>query len=455
MRRQLIVLIALVLVVPAALARSRPLDVAFARPVSYPTGTGPSPKSPWAVAVSDLNRDGKPDLAVVNAHTADVAILLGRGNGTFSPDGRYAVGGQSPASIATGDFNGDATPDLAVSNAHSHNVSVLLGRGDASLGAATTYETGSLSEQLAVGDLNGDGKLDLAVPNLDSNDVSVLMGNGDGTFAAAITSNLGALRGPFAVAIGDLNRDGNADLVVANLGSTTLAVLLGDGSGSFPVARNVPVIGSPGSVGIGDFNRDGELDVVAASALANAVSVLLGRGDGTFGSPFRYATHDRPQRVAIADLNRDGKLDLVSVNFDSDHLRSSRSNDVSVLLGLGNGRFTRAEHFSAEIGANSLAIKDLNDDRRPDIVTANFLADTVSVFLQRKVVCRIPRVEGMRLPLAMRAITAAHCSSGTIKRVFSPQVEKGRVISQQPHPGMRLAAGGAVNLVISKGKKPN
>ena len=38
--------------------------------------------------------------------------------------------GDGPDSVAVGDFNGDGKADLAVANAASDNVSVLLGKGD-------------------------------------------------------------------------------------------------------------------------------------------------------------------------------------------------------------------------------------------------------------------------------------------------------------------------------------
>src|SRR5215472_15708938 len=71
--------------------------------------------------------------------------------------------GSSPISVAVGDFNGDGKPDLAVANANSNNVSVLLGQGDGTFLLAVNYAAGSGPRSLAVGDFNGDGILDLAV----------------------------------------------------------------------------------------------------------------------------------------------------------------------------------------------------------------------------------------------------------------------------------------------------
>jgi hypothetical protein len=79
--------------------------------------------------VADLNADGQPDLATANASSGDVSVLLGRGDGTFQEQRRFAVG-DDPGSLVVADLNADGRPDLATANAASDDVSVLLGRGD-------------------------------------------------------------------------------------------------------------------------------------------------------------------------------------------------------------------------------------------------------------------------------------------------------------------------------------
>ncbi|WP_193789081.1 FG-GAP repeat domain-containing protein, partial [Zavarzinella formosa] len=105
------------------------------------------------------------------------------------------------------------------------------------------------------------------------------------------------------------------------------------------------------------------------------VSVLLGNGDGTFapapGSP--SAVGAGPFSVAVGDVNGDGKPDLVTANFGG--------NTVSVLLGGGNGTFAPASPFAVGTGPFSVAVGDVNGDGKLDLVTANRQADTVTVLL--------------------------------------------------------------------------
>jgi len=79
-----------------------------------------------AVAVADLNGDGIPDLAVVAgceklrrlACVGDTkaSVMLGNGDGTFRTPIAYGSGGSGGAAIAIGDVNGDGRRDLIVVN---------------------------------------------------------------------------------------------------------------------------------------------------------------------------------------------------------------------------------------------------------------------------------------------------------------------------------------------------
>src|SRR5205809_6285131 len=76
------------------LAAQIPVSVALAQNVSFkgapnsPVAVGSGPAS---VAVGDFNNDGKLDLAIANANDNTVSVLLGRGDGTFSPAHPFKV----------------------------------------------------------------------------------------------------------------------------------------------------------------------------------------------------------------------------------------------------------------------------------------------------------------------------------------------------------------------------
>jgi len=182
-----------------------------------------------------------------------------------------------------------------------------------SFNAAHSFPTGSYPASVAVGDFNGDGKPDLVTANVDGNDVSVLLGNGDGTFQTAgydfdTDPYNYSYPSPRSVAVEDFNGDGKPDLATAVFYGGhgpfygEVNVLLGNGNGTFQTAGNYGIDadstnGSNASVvAVGDFNGDGKPDLVTANSGRNDVSVLLGNGNGngTFQTAVNYDVHGYP-----------------------------------------------------------------------------------------------------------------------------------------------------------------
>ena len=290
--------------------------------------------------VADFNGDGLADFAIpvfANASAA-VIVMLGKGDGTFGTQNTYPVGASSPSFIVAGDFNGDGNTDLAVAtftpgvgSQNIANVAVLLGNGDGTFRTAVNYAAGSSSplSALAVGDFNGDGKADLVVSN--GTAVNLLLGNGDGTFAAPIAYS--ALGGPFVVA--DFNGDGKPDLALANTGALNVSspvILLGNGDGTAqtPIGLSLGVSASVAYLIAGDFNGDGRQDL-AVGGFVNGTNapttwILLGNGDGTFQPAVSYSLG---AAVVAGDFNGDGFIDLI--------VTDSSGNSVGILQGKGDG----------------------------------------------------------------------------------------------------------------------
>lgn len=338
-----------------------------------------------AVAATDLNGDGKLDLAVGNLDSATVSVFLGNGDGTFKPRVDFATG-LYPNSVAVGDFNGDGKPDLALANG-SGTVSILLGNGDGSFQPHVDYPAGPAAFSLAVGDFNGDGNLDLAVANNNSNQngtVSILLGNGDGTFQPHVDYPVGT--GPYSIAVGDFDRDGKLDLVVANYPlDSTVSVLLGNGDGTFKPQVTYATGRQPDSVVVGDLNGDGRLDLAVSNFADGTVSVLLGNGDGTFQPHVDYPAGSVPSSVIIGDFNGDGKLDLAMSNYAPGGINVPPGY-VNVLLGNGDGTFHAPAAFVAGPNPATVAVGDFNNDGTPDLVAGSVpgppASATFSVLLQ-------------------------------------------------------------------------
>src|SRR5260370_2049516 len=79
---------------------------------------------------------------------------------------------------------------------------------------------------------------------------------------------------------------------------------------SFEAARNFPTGVNPFSVAVGDFNGDGIKDLAVANTSSDNVSVLLGNGDGTFQLARNFAVGSHPSSVPVGDFNGDGRPGL-------------------------------------------------------------------------------------------------------------------------------------------------
>lgn len=129
----------------------------------------------------------------------------------------------------------------------------------------------------------------------------------------------------------------------------------------------------PFSVAVGDFNADGVEDLAVANSGSNDVSVLLGLGDGRFRSQDRILAGDGPVAISVADFDADGVQDLA--------VASELSDDVFILLGRGDGTFQPRSRLAVGGGPGFVAVGDFNKDGVPDLVVANLLSADVSVLL--------------------------------------------------------------------------
>ncbi len=99
---------------------------------------------------------------MANGLSNTVSVLLGNGDGTFQVS-NFGVG-TFPDAVAIADLNGDGKPDLVVSNINSSTVSVLLGNGSGNF-QVSNFAVGAKPNGVAVSDLNGDGRPDIVTVN--------------------------------------------------------------------------------------------------------------------------------------------------------------------------------------------------------------------------------------------------------------------------------------------------
>ncbi len=119
------------------------------------------------------------------------------------------------------------------------------------------------------------------------------------------------------------------------------------------------------SVFVADVSGDARLDLVVAVPGQSSVAVLRGSGGRSFGSPTLYSTGAFPKHAIAVDVDGDGVLDIVTANQES-----GAGEDVSVLLGLGDGTFAPAVHFEACANPHHVAVGNFDGGPYLDIAVA-------------------------------------------------------------------------------------
>ena len=112
-------------------------------------------------------------------------------------------------------------------NSASADISLLLGRGDGLAQPQRRFDATPAPFDLDVGDLNNDGLLDVVVIETAQKDeisVAALLNRGDGTFDVQRTSNVNVIGNNGAIRLGDFDEDGVLDVYAAG-GWRTAGVL--------------------------------------------------------------------------------------------------------------------------------------------------------------------------------------------------------------------------------------
>ena len=123
-------------------------------------------------ALGDVNQDGKVDL-VLDGNDGVLKLCLGKGDGTFQAPQTIASGTFGPIKVT--DIDRDGSPDIAVAQHAGGGLVILRGLGDGTFEPGLEFLTGhSFNDFFVLNDLNGDGKVD-AIVNAGPGKLTVLL----------------------------------------------------------------------------------------------------------------------------------------------------------------------------------------------------------------------------------------------------------------------------------------
>jgi subtilisin family serine protease len=67
--------------------------------------------------------------------------------------------------------------------------------------------------------------------------------------------------------------------------------------------------------------------------------------------------------------------------------------------------------------------------------------------------CVVPKVKGKTIAQARRLLASKRCALGRVTRAYSAKVKRGKIVKQSRRPGVRLARGARINVVVSRGRR--
>lgn len=352
----------------------------------------------------DFDRDGDPDLYLINAGSWPVSDLqhsIPAGNRLYeNRDGHFVdITEQSGTGdsgygmgLCVGDVDADGRLDFMLTNAGPDRLYRNLGKGRfAEISEQSGVAGNHWSTGCAFADLDADGDLDLYVvhyvdyPSESTEPCStgpggrtgychptayrgqpdaLYINQGDGRFIES-----GALRGieqgrderGFGLVISDLNDDGHPDIYVANDG-TRNRLYVNDGNAHFSddgmmsgSALNMSGLAEAGmGVDLGDVDGDGREDLIVThfAMESNTLYRALGQGqyeDATNAFGLAKASWlDVGWGVKLFDLDNDADLDLAIANGHvQDHIdqiepRLSHAQPNQLFVNEAHTRFTLA-----------------------------------------------------------------------------------------------------------------
>ncbi|RYZ98478.1 MAG: T9SS type A sorting domain-containing protein [Sphingobacteriaceae bacterium] len=232
--------------------------------------------------VSDIDGDGKPDIAVLN--TAGFITIYrntyvaGQPLKTlFSQPVKVPIG-FNPTTFTIGDMDNDGKWDIVTANPENSSITILRNGATAGTITASSFQRVDIPLNykpltVSLGDVDGDGKLDALIARADNKPTTLIRNTSTPGHVSGISTSLPNLK-VFSnynndIVIQDINGDGKPDLLslTADLDSVYLYTNKSapgqTDAALFNNKMNSPLITIPDC--IGDLDGDGRPDIIVGS----------------------------------------------------------------------------------------------------------------------------------------------------------------------------------------------
>jgi hypothetical protein len=267
--------------------------------------------------------------------------------------------------VAIGDVNGDGRNDLVVAKSPSD----VAGPGEYKVYVFYQAIDGTLADPVIVplpdeqnvnamtlADLNRDGVQDIVLGHL----TGITLLTTSRARPQFKRTEIDAGQGVTGVVTLDVDRDGATDIVAQGWGTVPM-VYFGDGMGNVTRIRALPAGTEGESIESGDINNDGLPDLISSNATPGALVAIFHDAQDWFRAT--TATYDPgypTDEIALGDFNHDGRQDIAT--------RNTVSTVLSVFYQHPSGApFTTASTYTVANVPSALLGEDLDGDGRDDL----------------------------------------------------------------------------------------
>lgn len=361
---------------------------------------------PLGLTIGDIDGDGKADIVSTNNNAGTVSVFRNKSTTTMITEASFAskvdfATGSGCASVAVEDFDNDGKLDIVTSNFGAGTISVLRNTSSSGIINASSFATkidfsvGGTPTHVSAADIDRDGKVDI----ITSNDRGGLPGSvsvlrnlstpgaiNAGSFAAHvdfIVSN-----NPAGLTTADLNLDGKPEVIVANLNGFNISVLYNKSakgvinSASLATKVDLPAGANPWRVSVGDLNNDGKPEIGVVT-YGNVLRLYLNETTtgaitaSSFDTFEEYKTSTNPVNLAMGDFTGDGHVDVAVTTQDANTVNLFMNNYQEDMA------FSRMLKEGIQVptgeGPRGVAIGDLNEDGKPEMIVTNSKENSLSV----------------------------------------------------------------------------
>ncbi len=268
------------------------------------------------------------------------------------------------------------------------------------------FQAGSGLYDLCLCDFDSDGQTDVATANDKTNSIDIL--NNGSTVSAInfsrIVFNIG--RNSFHATCGDLNADGKPDLLISEggTGSNLLFILKNTSTGAGLFTFSLQTVTLAGRkikrTEIADLDGDGKPEVVVSDQGGNTITLLKNQStiaSIAFAPPQTLAVTGAASTdgLIVEDMDGDRRPEIMTGQF------LTTASNIFVFQNtssVGSISFTELPRLNIANTVVNLRTGDLDGDKKPDLIATQLSGSGVSVFVNQSTASSIAFAAPVLLP---------------------------------------------------------